>query len=295
MPKYLRYLDLRTSLTGHGAVGPADAEIEALLRDVASASRMLWMLEHYALPLETSGISKVLIYLVQGSVARPPVVVPLTPEHREDVEGMAMIHHPIDVSAFLALSPEDKQRHLLDLVHQALVRCAEYFQWNRQTLDAAREQILVNDFRFEFDWRKPLSSPNRKYKIQARLVVTEQLHIWLIFYDRGLNEISRKLLCTDGVGVGAARFALHRISWRDAETVCVTQGNGRDYWLCTITGEPEFHYPRAERGDPHGLFDLGLFYFEGRFRSTRPYASEGAHRSRRAPRLRSGKTMVGAR
>ena len=265
MPKYLRYLDLRTSLMGSASIGLADAEIEAVLRSIPSAGRLTWMLEHYALPLETLGISKVLIYLVQGLCTPPPIVVPLTPEHREDVEGMAEILQPIDVPAFAAMSPHDKQTYLLDLIHAALVRCAEHFRWNRQPLDAARERILQDDFRFEFDWKKPLASPDRKHKVQARLVVTDQLRIWLIFYDRGLNEIDRKLLCTGGVGKGAAKFALHRIAWRDAETVCVTQENNRDFWLCTISGQPEFHYPRAERGDPHGLYDLGQFYLEGRF------------------------------
>lgn len=36
-----------------------------------------------------------------------------------------------------------------------------------------------------------------------------------------------------------------------------------DYWICTADGEVEFHYPRAERGDPHGEYDLGRMYYDG--------------------------------
>ena len=56
---------------------------------------------------------------------------------------------------------------------------------------------------------------------------------------------------------------LGRIEWLDNQTVRVVQKNGRDFWTCSVDGSLEFHYPRAEKGDPHAIFDLGRMYWEG--------------------------------
>jgi TPR repeat protein len=48
--------------------------------------------------------------------------------------------------------------------------------------------------------------------------------------------------------------------WHNEE---MTMKNGRDYWLCSTDGTVEFHYPRAETGDPHGEYDLGRMYYDG--------------------------------
>jgi TPR repeat protein len=57
--------------------------------------------------------------------------------------------------------------------------------------------------------------------------------------------------------------AYSKISWVDAKTVRVQTDNGRDYWLCSSDGTVEFHYPRAQTGDPHGEYDLGRMYYDG--------------------------------
>lgn len=56
---------------------------------------------------------------------------------------------------------------------------------------------------------------------------------------------------------------LGRIEWIDNSRVKITHQNDRDYWLCSADGSLEFVFPRAARGDPHGLFELGRMYCEG--------------------------------
>jgi TPR repeat protein len=60
--------------------------------------------------------------------------------------------------------------------------------------------------------------------------------------------------------------ALGKLEWVDESKLRVTHSNGRDYWLIDLEkGTCEFVYPRADAGDPHGQFQLGLLYLEGRY------------------------------
>jgi TPR repeat protein len=144
------------------------------------------------------------------------------------------------------------------------LRCADHYGWERTTLRQAHERIVQERFQFQFFWKKPLSSPDRRMKAQVFVDVQRHAHAYLVLFDRHLNEIRRMLFSIVLPGSGTLNAVLGRIAWDDNETVRIGHRNARDYWLLSTAGSVAFHYPRAESGDAHGEFDLGLMYFEGR-------------------------------
>lgn len=264
MAKYLRYLSawFARGNTFRDYVDAPDM-YAAAVRD-SDVPYLCWMFESYATPLLSRGVAKVNICFNSASTNPPPEVVPGMPEDK-DGEGIAFVFEFFDIAHYRALSVAERRRYYLDRIHGALCRCAEHFGWDHGPLDDARARILREDFRFTFFWKKPLASPDRRAKVQAYFEVTDQTRIDLIFFDRNMVEQRRVRLCRLGVGSATGEMELHRIEWLDSRTVRITQKNGRDYWLCTTDGEPEFHYPRGESGDRHGEYDLGQIYLAGQW------------------------------
>jgi TPR repeat protein len=123
--------------------------------------------------------------------------------------------------------------------------------------------MLAEGLRFAFLWRKPLSSPDRRTKVQGFVEAGPRTRIGLVFTDRQGTQLQRSLLSEMSTGSFDLKYIFGDITWLDDRTVKVTQDNGRDYWLCTSDGGVEFHYPRAESGAADGEFALGRMYFEG--------------------------------
>lgn len=263
MAKFLRGIQI-----GYGkgnrwpAVTDWDPELSQAIEPVLPPA-LRWMYEHCALPLESHGIVQVNVSFTQAD-AGSPVVIPHTPEAKEG-EGIAEVCERFDLAHFQTLPVAQQRIYILDRLHGALLNCAATFGWETEKLAAARERILRDDFQFSFWWKKPLSSPDRRHKVQALIEVADLATIFLVFTDRQQQEVHRALLCTAPPRSGFGELELHKLSWLDAETVEVRQQNGRDYWLCKLNGQAEFHFPRAEQGDPHGQYQLGQLYIEGRF------------------------------
>ncbi|MCI0376500.1 MAG: SEL1-like repeat protein [Gemmataceae bacterium] len=261
MAKYLRYLAIDFIRGNDVNDTRGDVELYAAVRDT-DVPYLGWMYESYATPLLTNGIAKVNVFFTAASLNPEPVVFPSCPEDKPG-EGIADVFEFFDAAHYRGLTVAERRLYYLDRIHAALVRCAGRFGWETRQLEEARARIVRNDFRFTFWWKKPLSSPDRRSRVQAFFDVTDCTRVYLVFFDRKMQERRRVLLCTLGVISGIGEHLLHRIQWLDARTVRVTQKNGRDYWLCTTDGEPEFHYPRGESGDPHGEYDLGRIYLTG--------------------------------
>jgi len=223
------------------AVGPLDVPY------------LCWTFEHYATPVKTTGIGKVNVCFTQSAPNLPP----------DDVLGIAYVFEHFDVARYQSLANRDRALYHLDRLHAALARCARHYGWDPQSIEAAYAQIKEADFRFAFAWKKPLASPDRRLKVQVAVEVTDATRLYLVFTDRGGREMRRILLTR--IGFGSIEFLLGRIAWQDATTVRIEHHNGRDYWLCSTDGSPEFHYPPARDGNPQGVFSLGRMYYEGSF------------------------------
>jgi hypothetical protein len=212
------------------------------------------MFERYATPCRTDGIGKVNILF--------------TAEHSKEAQevlGIADVTEHFPTEGFLTLTAKQQQEEYLNRLHAVLIRCANQFGWDRTPLDATRDRIIAEDFASGFFWKKPIASPDRKLKVQAFIQAGVKTFIELVFFDSKLAEQRRVKFSSISLGSGPAEFVLGRIEWIDNQTVKVLQENNRDFWTCSVEGHLEFHFPRAENGNPQGIFDLGYMYYIGRY------------------------------
>ena len=232
MAKYLRYLDTRFA--------DADGRDEPTSIDTFSSAKsvwhLTWMYAHYALPLPTNGVAKVNVFFTADDIQQPP----------EEVLGIADVWERFDPATFLSLTDDDQPRYFLERLHAALLHCAAHYGWDSTRLQAAHDRIVAENFKFSFYWKKPLTSPDRKHKVQADVDAVHPSPMHLVFFDPKSNEIRRSLLSLRVNGLGVVEFLLDNLKWIDAETVKVSHKNKRDYWLCRLNGDVEFHYPRGK-------------------------------------------------
>lgn len=60
------------------------------------------------------------------------------------------------------------------------------------------------------------------------------------------------------------KFYVKKVTRVSPDELLIHHSNQRDYWeYHSETQAVEFHYPRAERGDAHGQYDLGVMYQKG--------------------------------
>jgi hypothetical protein len=245
MARYLRFIDYHF----------ANQDL-AIVVNASESWPLRWMYEHLATPLPSGGISKANIYFTSTTISDDP----------SEALGIATVRQNFDPMYFSALPPRDRQRYFLDQFHSAMLKCASSFGWDRSHFVDVHRQIIERDFQFTFFWKKPITSPDRRLKAQPFIdASTFPTRLYLIFFDREMHEFRRTLLSVGNDGPGAVEFALGDIRWIDATTVRIRHQNERDYWECTTDGDLQFHYPRADQGDPHGQYDLGRMYFEGQW------------------------------
>lgn len=250
MPKYLRFIaDHFTD-----ADGRPDEHLSAAWRQAPEVWHLGWMYEHYATPMRANGVAKVNVFFTAAEVDRAP----------DEVLSIASVYETFDAEHFLSLPPPGRKKYYLDRLHAAMTRCAATFGWELRSLTDAYQRILDEDYQFSFLWKKPLASPDRRMKVQALVEASPfPVRLYVVLFDRQMNEMRRTLLSVGTNGRGAVEFALGEIGWVDANTVKILTTNSRDYWLCTTDGQLDFHYPRADDGDPHGEYDLGRLYYDG--------------------------------
>ncbi|EDP9826660.1 SEL1-like repeat protein [Salmonella enterica subsp. enterica] len=53
------------------------------------------------------------------------------------------------------------------------------------------------------------------------------------------------------------------LKW-NGDIILLLHSNKKDYWFLELNKKTiDFHFERAEKGDPHGQYDLGIMYLYG--------------------------------
>jgi hypothetical protein len=243
MPKFLRYI-----------AGYHDPEIEQAIGG-AGAIHVFPMYEYYATPLKSDGCAKLNVCFRRQAVDSTP----------SQVLGVATIERWFDLDVFSGAPPHAQRRRVLDELHSAVLSTGEHFGWTMERAHAAYDLIIRNNLRFQIVWAKPKASPDRTLRVRVDVDFADVVRLEVVFLDRKGQSVLKRPFSMVGPGLGVVEYVVGNVQWLDNTRVKITHKNGRDYWICGTDGTLEFYFPRAESGNPHGLFALGQMYCEGQY------------------------------
>lgn len=183
---------------------------------------------------------------------------------REQLLDILQVDFFLDVSAFTQMSGEVRKEFFLNSILEVLTAFADDYGWDLSRCREVHQRILDGGIEFDRWWGK--ATRNRRTKHTAQCHVRYLQHVELSLGIRNQDgELTHKVrLATLPGTLGAITHACGKIEWLDESHVRLWQENQRDYWEFDIEAEKvSYHYPRAERGDPHGEYDLAQMYMKG--------------------------------
>ena len=223
------------------------------------------MYEFYFPATKTDKVSAFDVYLVDK-----------LPEDIQFPQGQfSSTYNVINWTAFKRLSLREKPLYIIELCQQSMIDFARKENWNLTAFETAFEKINANNGLFREHWKKPVFSPNKQIKAQTYFEDDyEKKGTYIDFTNKEGNLIKRVQFTPSGYSVYCRDIGA--IKWEDNFSVKIYylqtpragadyEGNTRDYWIVRTDGTVEFHYPRVEgvEPNPHGLFNLGILYWNG--------------------------------
>ena len=184
---------------------------------------------------------------------------------------MKVVSNVVNIDKFNQLTPKDKSFYIIDLCQQAIMSLVYEMQWNTEVFERTYDKIISMGGLFREYWRKAKSSPNKQLKAQIYFEDDyEKDGIYIDFTDKRGKLIKRVQFAPKGYQIYCK--GISELQWQDNSHVIIKRAFGHgftktsDYWMIGVDGSIEYHSPRVENTEinTHGLFDLGILYWEGK-------------------------------
>lgn len=250
MGKYLRTVE----------TWPVDEPVRSVLTPGAgfSSNVVCELFSHhlYRQKLPTGdGVAKLIIDLVVDPAGHGHVTELI------DVLRLAWLSDP---DGFDGVADAGRRTALGALVRAALLDVAGRRGWPTGPIEVAHRICQDADWRWSGRWgRASTGGRGRRAWLEFDLTGLAVLVTLHVDDARGAARVALPM-CRLPPTMAALEANVGDLSWTPAGQLRIEHRNGRDWWLVdperrTIT----FGSPRAERGDPHGQFDLGMIYHRG--------------------------------
>ena len=131
--------------------------------------------------VSTDGTRTAIVELYQGERRRP------WDDRWVNRAGVVVsVLREFDFGAFWGADEAGRKRLALDALHAGAMTLAQIEGWPTEAFETAYRSALSKGLRYEFSWKRPVSSPNRRYK--AQIVVSfgpEQIDVNVAVSARG--------------------------------------------------------------------------------------------------------------
>ena len=256
--KYFRFVcDIRT----------IPSEIANATRDSINEVRMYCaylsrMYEYYFPATQTNHVVSITVCLVEDLQKM---------EYPQSCVTMKVLPNVIVLDKFNQLTPQGKAFYIIELCQQSIMALVHEMHWEPDNFERAYDQILKMEGCFRGYWRKAKSSPDKQTKAQIYFEDNyEKDGIYVDFTDKKGKLIKRVQFAPKGYQIYCK--GISELQWQDDSHVIIKRGFGygfkrtSDYWIIGINGSIDYYSPKVENTavDPHGLFDLGILYWEGK-------------------------------
>ncbi len=169
-----------------------------------------------------------------------------------------------DRTLFSSWNINDRKCFLLHSIWLALDTYAGQYGWDRNYCQNVYQHVLDSGMTLDRWWGKPVLHGPSQMSVQAHVHCSDTVDFSLGLFDRKKRLLKKRLIARSLSTLGTIDTTYGKLEWLDQTLVRLWDSNKRDYWDWNIeTDQLSFHYPRAERGDPHGQYDFARMYLAG--------------------------------
>ncbi|WP_127495354.1 hypothetical protein [Paenibacillus glycanilyticus] len=144
-----------------------------------------------------------------------------------DLLGVCTTQVQFNVDSFFSMSDHQKKETTLELLRKGIDRIVSEKNWDPSPFAIAFEEIIKAEMKNEWFWRKPISSPDRRFK--ARLYIVHEVTVvkgYLIVFDKTNQEILRIEVFNDRPNEWAYVSYLGKIQWISSKEVALFNKKG---------------------------------------------------------------------
>ena len=246
LPKYLRYFDLT---------------FEDILGKKYCQSGFFspgFIIDLFALEFKrcsSKGVAKLLIYFTEDAT-----------KHLKSQLLLEVLYVNVyfDLVAFSQLDFFRQKQFFLECIYKCLINYADKYGWDREHCEKIYRKILKSSITFDRMWGKPVKSRTKGFSAQIHARYFNTIDLSIVIIDKENTPIRTKLIATLPGAIGALWDACGKLVWQDDHSLRLYRENLKDFWeYDLLSDEVRFFFARAENGDAHGQYDLGVMYLEG--------------------------------
>lgn len=220
------------------------------------------MYEYYFPITQTDNVVSITVCLIEDTQDM---------EYPQPCVNMKVVANVIDIDKFNRLTSNSKSLYIIRLCQQSIMSLVSEMCWNTEAFEHTYNKIISKNCLFREYWRKAKSSPNRQLKAQIYFEDDyEQDGIYVDFTDKSEKLIKRVQFAPKGYHIYSKMVS--EPQWENNSQVIIKRSFAHsftktsDYWIIGVDGSIDYHSPKTENTEvnPHGLFDLGILYWEGK-------------------------------
>lgn len=204
--------------------------------------------------ISLDGLAKAVVHLTENAAQEN--------EHQILIDVVEIKKHlPVDV--FFSLSSELKKEMLLKTLCDALDFLAKL---RNITLDLVQIKKQASATLKEFTGfiGKKITRPDKGAIAQIGYTYTKFIEVVCIIHYKDGRQVEVPMFSAPAM-LASLLDTIGSVTWLDLVSLRVNKKKTDDYWLVNIESkETDYCSARASIGQPHGMYDLGIMYLEGR-------------------------------
>lgn len=139
-----------------------------------------------------------------------------------NLSGVCTIQVQFDVDSFFPMSDQQKKETTLKLFRNGIDKIVSEKNWDPTPFNQAFDNVIKEELKNEWFWKKPISSPDRKLK--ASLYIVHEVTIakgYLIVFDNKNQEVLCSEVFRDRPNEWAYVPYLGKIQWLSSKEVAL--------------------------------------------------------------------------
>lgn len=164
------------------------------------------------------------------------IVPKIQDKHVRDLYDVYAVESAYDVEQFFSLDTRQKKEQALRWLKEGIDIACKELQWPRAPFERAFDKAEELDYRNEWVWKKPKTSPDRKHTAEIFCIhEVEEFTITMIIKDRKTNDtVKQKILTTTEPDDHIFKNRLGRLQWTSNENAELIDYFGKKRWKVKI-------------------------------------------------------------